>query len=49
MATHVRTEREQRVARMAPSPNRWKERSRTLEGVASAMADQWGNELVKAA
>lgn len=49
MATHVRTEREQRVARMAPGPNRWKERSRTLEGIANAMADQWGNELRKAA
>jgi hypothetical protein len=24
-----------------PSPNRWKERSRTYEGIALAMADQW--------
>jgi hypothetical protein len=31
-----------RVHWMAPGPNRWKERSRTYEGIASAMADQWG-------
>jgi len=37
--------REARVHRMAPGPNRWKERSRTLSGVASAMADQWGGYL----
>jgi hypothetical protein len=27
---------------MAPSPDRWKERSRTYAGIAQAMADQWG-------
>lgn len=26
----------------SPGPDRWKERSRTYEGVAKAMADQWG-------
>lgn len=26
----------------SPSPNRWKERSRTYQGIADAMADQWG-------
>ena len=31
-----------RVHLMPPSPNRWKERSRTFEGIAVAMADQWG-------
>lgn len=31
-----------RVHRMSPGPNRWKERSRTFEGIASAMARQWG-------
>jgi hypothetical protein len=31
-----------RVHRMAPSEDRWKERSRTLEGPAMAMASQWG-------
>jgi hypothetical protein len=34
--------REQRVFKMPPSPDRWKERSRTFPGVARAMADQWG-------
>jgi len=31
-----------RVHFMSPGPNRWKERSRTLPGIAAAMADQWG-------
>ena len=35
--------REERVHRMPPGPDRWKERSRTFEGVAAAMGDQWGN------
>ena len=34
--------REERVHRMPPGPDRWKERSRTFEGVAEAMGDQWG-------
>jgi hypothetical protein len=34
--------REARVHKMAPSENRWKERSRTYPGIAEAMADQWG-------
>jgi len=28
--------------KLGPSPDRWKIRSRTLEGIAAAMADQWG-------
>lgn len=32
-----------RVHREPPSPDRWKNRSRTLQGVAHAMATQWGN------
>jgi hypothetical protein len=32
-----------RVHRMAPGPERWRERSRTLPGIAEAMAEQWGN------
>lgn len=32
-----------RVHRMPPGPDRWKERSRTLTGIAEAMAAQWGN------
>ena len=35
--------REPRVHFASPGPDRWKERSRTLEGIAAAMADQWGN------
>lgn len=27
---------------LGPSPTRWKERSKTYPGIASAMADQWG-------
>lgn len=34
--------REQRVHKMAPGPDRWKERSRTFKGIAEAMAQQWG-------
>ena len=32
-----------RVHRMPPGPDRWKERSRTLPGIAKAMAEQWGS------
>ena len=35
--------RDPRVHHMPPGPNRWKERSRTYEGIAEAMASQWGN------
>lgn len=31
------------VHRMPPSPDRWKMRSKTYEGIAQAMATQWGN------
>jgi len=31
-----------RAWRLPPSPDRWKDRSRTLPGVAQAMARQWG-------
>jgi len=31
-----------RVHRASPGPDRWKERSRTLTGIANAMAEQWG-------
>ena len=40
--TNVVDGREPRVHRMSPGPNRWKERSRTYEGIAQAMAEQWG-------
>lgn len=35
--------REAVVHRMPPGPDRWKNRSRTYEGIALAMADQWGS------
>lgn len=35
--------REARVHRASPGPDRWKERSRTLTGIAEAMSNQWGN------
>lgn len=34
--------RENRVHKMPPSINRWKDRSRTFTGIAQAMAEQWG-------
>lgn len=34
-----------RVHYASPGPDRWKERSRTLQGIADAMADQWGSVL----
>lgn len=40
--TNVVEGRAQRVHRLPPSPDRWKERSRFFPGVAEAMADQWG-------
>ena len=41
--TNVVDGREQRVFRLPPSADRWKERSRTYPGIADAMASQWGN------
>ena len=34
--------REQRIWKLPPSPDRWALRSKTYEGIAEAMADQWG-------
>lgn len=31
--------------KLGPSPDRWKERSRTYPCIANAMAEQWGNNL----
>jgi hypothetical protein len=33
--------------RLAPSPTRWKERSRTYPGIAAAMAEQWGDFVAR--
>jgi site-specific DNA-cytosine methylase len=35
--------REARVHKMPPSPDRWKLRSTTFQGIAEAMADQWSD------
>jgi site-specific DNA-cytosine methylase len=40
--TNIVDGREQRIWKMPPGPDRWKERSRTFEGIAQAMATQWG-------
>lgn len=40
--TNIVEGREARIHKMPPGPDRWKERSRTYEGIAAAMADQWG-------
>lgn len=43
MPTKIVPGREPRIHMMPPGPDRWKERSRTYEGIAQAMAQQWGN------
>ena len=40
--TDVVEGRTPRVHHASPGPDRWKERSRTLQGIADAMASQWG-------
>lgn len=47
--TRIVDGREARVHLMPPGPDRWKERSRTFEGVADAMGDQWGGRDLPAA
>jgi len=45
--TNIVEGREQRIWKMPPGENRWKERSRTFPGIAQAMAAQWGGLLNK--
>jgi len=40
-ATAVVEERKAVCHRMPPSPDRWKLRSKTYQGIAEAMAEQW--------
>lgn len=40
--TEIVEGREPRIHRMPPGPDRWKLRSETYTGIASAMAEQWG-------
>ena len=42
--TNIVDGRAPRVHFASPGPERWKERSRTLPGIARAMAEQWGHE-----
>ena len=42
LPTNVVSGRADRIHKMPPSPNRWRERSRTYQGIADAMAAQWG-------
>ncbi len=41
--TDVVDGRNDRIHKLPPSKNRWKDRSRTYSGIAKAMADQWTN------
>lgn len=43
--TEIVDGRQPRVHHASPGPDRWKERSRTLPGIAAAMAEQWGAVL----
>lgn len=43
--TNIVDGREHRIHRMAPGPDRSKERSLTYQGIADAMAAQWGGSL----
>ena len=40
--TNIVDGRADRIHKMPPSPDRWRERSRTYPGIAAAMAQQWG-------
>ena len=42
VATDVVSGREQRLHKLPPSADRWKLRSKTYQGIADAMAEQWG-------
>lgn len=43
--TNIVEGREQRIWKLSPGDDRWKERSRTFEGIAKAMAEQWGQSV----
>ena len=40
--TNIVDGRSDRIHKMPPGPDRWKNRSRTYPGIAKAMAEQWG-------
>jgi len=39
--TNIVSGREQKLHKLSPSKNRWKLRSKTFQGIANAMAEQW--------
>jgi hypothetical protein len=45
--TNIVEGREQRIWKLPPGPERWKERSKTYQGIADAMADQWSRHVIK--
>ena len=47
--TNIVDGRNARIHKMPPSPDRWKERSKTYPGIAAAMAEQWGTVMELAA
>lgn len=46
--TNIVEGREQRIWKLPPSADRWKERSKTFQGVAEAMAAQWTAAIANA-
>ena len=46
--TNIVEGREARIHKMPPGPDRWKECSRTFEGIAQAMAHQWSDYITRA-
>lgn len=49
MPTNIVDGRQPRTHYVPPGPDRWKERSRTMQKIANAMADQWGRTKWEAA
>ena len=45
--TNIVDGRENKIHRMPPSKNRWRLRSVTYQGIADAMADQWGKYITE--
>lgn len=45
--TNIVEGREAKVHKMPPSKDRWKKRSITYQGIANAMAEQWGKNETK--
>jgi hypothetical protein len=43
--TNIVAGREQKMWKLPPSPDRWKLRSKTYQGIAAAMASQWSLKL----